>query len=117
MNDGQRTNALLALLSFDRPLEVLLRDLHRISWESETELVVLQGSQIQAVLERYISGDLSSRAVEDWANAIETREDVGFTTSDLKDIIFELANPEICAKIAPGLAENLIARIDGNQES
>ena len=118
MSEDPRINALMALLRLERPLESVVRELNRISWESDTQLVTLQTNHIRSVLDRFIAGKLTSLDVENWANAIEMREDIGITTGreDLKQIICELATPEIFSEITPNLAYKLLAEIGGNRE-
>ncbi|HEV3137213.1 MAG TPA: hypothetical protein VGZ26_04900 [Pirellulales bacterium] len=114
MNDGLRKNALLSLLCLNRPLDDALGQLHQFSWDSDTELVVLKTSHVQSVLDRFVAGELTSLDVENWANAIEMREDIGIKPGSealLNQIIFELANPVICAEITHAFAKQLLARL------
>jgi hypothetical protein len=47
----------------------------------------------------YSDGKISSQELEDWANLIESRDDIGFDSKKLQDIIFKLANPILYGKI------------------
>ena len=87
---------LKSLLTFDRPLGELRQELSKLKWDSENSLIQLSADHVRLVLARFLKGELSADAVEEWANLIECREDIGFESEFedvLKDVIFELANP------------------------
>jgi hypothetical protein len=95
MNDI-RHKILKSLLTFDRPLGELRQKLSKLEWDSENSLIRLSADHVRLVLARFLKGELSAAAVEEWANLIECREDIGFEPefeAVLKDLIFELANP------------------------
>jgi hypothetical protein len=65
------------------------------------------------MLERFLSGDLTSGDLERWANAIEGREDIGLdadAADALKEVIFELANPLIQGATMTESARAWVAR-------
>ena len=91
-----RHEILKSLLTFDRPLGELRQELSKLKWDSENSLIRLSADHVRLVLARFLKGELSADAVEEWANLIECREDIGFESEFedvLKDVIFELANP------------------------
>lgn len=47
--------------------------------------------------------------MEEWANAIEFRDDIDFENEEIKEFVFELANPEINGVIT---IERLLEIID-----
>ena len=55
-----RTEALKALLSLDRPIDEIIASLSKIEWDSE-ELIVIKPDHIKRSLERYLSGELIPR--------------------------------------------------------
>lgn len=60
--------------------------------------MTLTPDHVIRMLERFLSGELTSGDLERWANAIEGRDDIGLDTDAadaLKDVIFELANPTL----------------------
>ena len=94
--NNMRHEILKSLLTFDRPLDELRQELSKLKWDSENSLIRLSADHMRLVLTRFLKGELSADAVEEWANLIECREDIGFESEFegvLKDIIFELANP------------------------
>lgn len=93
-----RTEALLDLIRLRRPTAEARRRLQAFPWDSDTDLVLLTPADLRRVLDGFASGHLTAEEVEEWANAIESRDDVGFDelSQDLVfDCLFELANPRI----------------------
>jgi len=45
------------------------------------------------MLEAFTNSEIEPQHLEKWANAIECRDDVGFASEALKEVIHELANP------------------------
>lgn len=90
--------ALLANRLLDRPDEAraLLAQLKRFPWDCDEELALLGRDRMVHVLDRFVAGSLSPGQVEEWAEAIEVRDDIGTDALGhdlLREIIFELANP------------------------
>lgn len=109
-----RTDALQALLRLDRPLDEITSVLGQYPWDSETELVVLSCADVAIVLERFISGGLTAIEVENWADAIECRDDIGFETKSmklLKEVVRELANPVLTTELTQHSARSLLNRL------
>ena len=71
---------------------------------------------VNTIHQRYLSGDLNAKQVENWAWAIEDREDVsvGDEDGDNKNIFFalaELANPATEGELTPRGAKEIIAAL------
>jgi hypothetical protein len=86
-------------------------------WDSQDELVILSVDHVRSVLIRYLSGSMSSKELEEWADLIECRDDIGFASNSAKcigEIIHSLANPAIMSEIdeelVRGFLENLKRR-------
>lgn len=89
-----RARLLQELLHFRRPIADVARDLSVFGWDSEQALVRLQTVHVVDVLTRFLSGEIGREDVEDWANAIECREDVDIVPdSQAANALNELANP------------------------
>ena len=59
-------------------------------------------SDLKYVLGRCLAGRLNQEIIESWANAIECREDIGLSKKNeefIKEIICELANPELTQEL------------------
>jgi len=75
------------------PVQEAVSRLAEFAWDSESELVLLTSEDCCHVLSLFKQGSLSATEIEDWANALECREDVGFSTSQTRELLHELANP------------------------
>jgi hypothetical protein len=87
----RRKQALEALLGFGGALSEISAVLAEFSWDSSSELVTLKGDKFSAILKRYLAGDLSASDVENWANLVESRDDIDY--SAYSEEIHVLANP------------------------
>jgi hypothetical protein len=83
-------------------------------WDSDEELIALEPAHALSVLSRFLASELSATEVEDWANAIECREDIGLTQeAPITDALFELANPLITRPLTRQSATDLVAKLNG----
>jgi hypothetical protein len=111
---GSRTSQLKELLHFSRPVADVVSDLSAFGWDSDEELVTLEAAHISTVLNRFLAGDISAADVEDWANAIECREDIGlFQGSPVADALDELANPVLTRPLTRGSAAEWVVVLSG----
>jgi hypothetical protein len=109
----KRIDALQALVRFDKPLGEVFETLSQYPWDGE-ELVVLSCAHVASVLNRFMNGTISAADVENWADAIEGRDDIGFDAESrdlLKDAIWELANPILTNELSRDSAKVLINRM------
>ena len=93
-----RERVLHALLACQQPLEKVLSDLARFGWDAERAVVSLNARHVVDVLQRFVRGDVSAQEIEDWANAIEGRDDIATDESAsgvLAEAMFALANPAL----------------------
>lgn len=89
-----RKRLLTDLLEHARPVAEILNDLSAYPWDCEEDLVQLESQHIASMLELFLRGDASAADVEDWANAIECREDVKINGASPEGQVLEkLANP------------------------
>ena len=105
-----RADLVRKLIRFDSPLAPTLTALHEFDWDCDEPLVTLDAASIRSVLQRYVSGSFTAADVEEWASAIECRDDID--TSDFRDIIFELASPDITRQLSPSVAQDLFIQIE-----
>lgn len=78
-----------------------------MGWDSDRQLVILKRQDVAAILERYLANELSAADVEDWANALENREDLGYEqgSKDLLSLVIEeLANPLLTRPLSKGIS-------------
>lgn len=109
-----RVELLHSLLRFDQPLSKILSLLKPFGWDSDRELVILERQHVAAILERYLTNELLPAQLEDWANALESREDIGSEQSfeDLLDeVIYELANPSLTRPLSKEIAKDWLKQL------
>ncbi len=91
-----------------------LKRLRVFDWDSARNLVTLSPATVIEVLERYLSGDVTAEEIEKWADGIEVREDIAFPPlfdTVMKELFFELANPEIDRPLSPETARGWSERL------
>lgn len=74
------------------------REIQKYPWDCENELYLLTKTDVLSVFSRFLSGELSSDDLENWANFLECRDDLGFEAKyedELSEIVFLIANPDI----------------------
>ena len=76
---------------------------------SDEELITLRAADVQSVLRRFIEGGLTAQDVAAWANALEMREDVGYS-AEVADALFVLSTPAINGALTRQVAEEMITR-------
>jgi hypothetical protein len=87
--------------------------LRALKWDSD-ELEELRTEHVVAILERFLRGDLHAEDVCLWADLVEGREDVALEQTHeevLKDVVFQLATPEVEGPLDAAVARSLIARL------
>ncbi len=101
----ERISLLNCLLSYNTKITDLESSLAKFRWDSE-ELVKLENKHLKNILNRYINGTLSLNEIEDWANAIECRDDIDY--SSFIEIIHELANPLLHSELTEFRAREIL---------
>ena len=94
-----KIDILLNLINFTKDISAIKRDLAKIGFDSESELVTITQNTIANILNRVIDKEISYDLLEEWAILIECREDIGYEDEILQKIIFELANPCLYGEI------------------
>jgi hypothetical protein len=97
------------LLWYEQPLPHVLAGLAAYGWDSDWPLAELSSSHIRHALRRYLHAELSAVQVEEWANAIECREDIAYEPcSPVGETLFELANPVLTLPLSLERAGELL---------
>lgn len=110
----QRTAELRKLIAYAESLEAILARLNAFGWDSEIPLAIVRPDDLTAVLRRFLLGQLSARQVEEWADALECRDDVGLDEdceAELRSAIFELANPLLTEQLSQDSAQRILATL------
>lgn len=90
-----RVEVLKDLVTLKSDSSQLEKELAQYPWDMEEPLLILRKQDIIAVVQRCINNEILFKDLNDWANVIELRDDIGFEDEEVKQLIFELANPEI----------------------
>jgi len=109
----ERMALITELITLSRPLDDILRDLARHSGDPDAELANVERGHVVSMLERYLSGELDEATVEEWADAIELRDDIGLAENDklLQQALFDLANPPVAEPLTAPRAKTLISML------
>jgi hypothetical protein len=96
MREDERVNTalmakidiLLNLINFSKNISAIKSDLAKIGFNSELELVTITQNTIANILNRVVDKEISYELLEEWANLIECREDIGYEDEILQETIF-----------------------------
>jgi len=112
----RRAELLDKLAQFRDPPDPLRAELRTFDFDwIGPALLVLTASHFRSVMDRYLAGELTAQQVEEWAECLESRDDVGFdptVTQVLRDLQFRLANPDISERITPLVVTSMRAELD-----
>lgn len=103
-----RRATLLNLIELRVPLTAALNAVRRLLWDSDAELVILRVADVRHALTEFRDERLTANDIEQWAEAVEGREDIGFEPGQedrLKHFLFEAANPELSRPVEQVCAE------------
>lgn len=109
----ERTDILNNLISFSNSPKDLANQLNHLNWDYDGDPVILRGVQVEKVLLRFLAGELNAVELEDWANLIESREDIIFEAEredEIENVIYCLSNPTLQGEITKSLCEGLLKR-------
>ena len=97
-------------------LPKLLDELRTYNWDIERPLVQLSAKSLGHVLKKVLDNEITNENLEDWANAVECREDLAFDNEKTKQIIIELANPSLYEPLSVERITYLIADISAQDQ-
>jgi hypothetical protein len=109
-----RRRALTAILAQDGDLASNLAQLGALGWDSDVNLATLTREHARRLLDAFLAGQVSAVKCQQWAEALEAREDVGFEAGyeeQLTLLVFELANPDITERLTPPRAAYLRSKL------
>jgi hypothetical protein len=94
---ARRRLLLRELIELSAPVNDTRSALSDYDWDSDP-LVEFTVADMVGVLDRYLTGGLSPKQLELWADAIEGRSDIGLepgAEEQLKQLLFEISTAEI----------------------
>lgn len=108
-----RVRALEALICGDLSISELQNLLKPFEFDSET-LVTLRADHVSDKLTQFLNGRINADYVEQWADLIEVRDDIGFDEVNIlqiKQAIHELANPVLSGSLNQEMARRLLSSL------
>lgn len=93
----ERQDAVLELVDWRGALTDLRAALQDFPWDCEHSLVVLRPEHICRAIDRFLKDEVSAKELEDWAEAVEGREDIEYLASHseiISEALFQLSTPE-----------------------
>ena len=112
IQNNNKTSILLDLVHFKNNIDTLKNMLSQIGFDSEIELVSMSRDNIVEILQRSLDKKISFLELEEWANLIECREDIGFEDEKTQEMIFKLANPYLYGKLDEGHVLSYLNELD-----
>lgn len=110
-----RKEALAKLFDFDNEFEQMKKELGQYDWDCDEELITITPLMVKTILMKVISDKIPFDRLEDWANFIECRDDIGFdgdSSTLIKEIITSLANPYLYGEISVEKIERWLEQLD-----
>ncbi len=109
----ERRALLVELLTRRRETSAIVHELAKLPWDSPS-LVHLERRHLRATLQALLRGEMTPGEVEEWANAIECREDIALPAeadTEAMQVLWEPANPDLSTAIDDSTAQRLLARL------
>jgi hypothetical protein len=97
-------------------IENLKEMISMLPWDSQEDIFIITKQILKEILINFIDTNQSFNVIEDWANILECREDIGYSNLVLKDIIDELTNPILYGEISKEKIKNIITILDNSIE-
>jgi hypothetical protein len=110
-----RAAALEALVSLSEPISHAVSRLASFPWDSESDAFALTPQHLVHALSQFKAGVFSAADIERWANALECREDLGFSTALVREVLHELANPLLTEPLTTARAEYWLPRLSNGR--
>ncbi len=91
---NRRAEILLELIKFETPAGPLINELQGFCWDwiNEEPLVRITKDHLLRVIDRFLADELTAVQLQEWAENLECREDVGFDQKQeavLEEVFFE----------------------------
>jgi hypothetical protein len=105
-----RKELLTALLQRTAPLPQISAQLAGLPCDSDP-VVELTDEHLLAALGEYLDGTFDAASIEQWADAVELRDDIEFSRNVHLEIVFELATPYTAGPLTPAVARDMHQRL------
>ena len=107
-NMRPRLEILKDIVGINGDLSTLQNEILEYPWDIAEPLLSIGKKDILAVLNRFIEKLITAADLEEWANMIECRDDLGFDEERQQDAIFTLANPDLNGNITEDAVKRII---------
>lgn len=107
-----REKILMDLVYLNEDVAKLQAELSSYSWDIDNPVFTVTSAVLYNVLSKFNNENVSFNLIEEWANAIECREDLDFENETLREIINELANPTLFGQLNAQRLRELIEKIE-----
>ena len=91
-----------------------------LPWDSDRRLATVHLVDAIRVRGAYVSGSLTESEVEEWAETLDCREDVGYEEGAwdlLRELVFVLSSPEINGRLTLAMVEEWKRRLESEARS
>lgn len=116
MTEDPRAGLLRRMVAFELPVEPTVESLAALPYDCDSDLVVVAPTDVLRMIDRSLGRELSLEQLVEWAEFLEVRDGVGFAAPNsdrLKEILWELANPELCGEVTQNRLRDLRAELVG----
>ena len=110
-----RLEILKDLIALNGSVKELQRELTEYPFDSELELVKVTSENVVSILSQCVTGQYDAFILEDWANALECRDDVGFENEIVKESIHEIANAVLHGGITDTRLTEIISELENQK--
>jgi hypothetical protein len=110
-----RSAVLTELINGKGSIEYFRDRLRDFKFDSDF-IVVLKSENIINILSEFIEGNITDEYVENWAEIIEVRDDIGFdekNDNEIKQAIHDLANPILSGTLNKEMAIKICHSLQG----
>jgi hypothetical protein len=108
-----RALLLRQLIEYEKPIGKTVAELSRFEWDVTEPVAFITPHDVMRILERHLHQELTSSQLTDWADLVECREDVGYSSHAevLSDVVFRLANPNLRDEVTANLVAELLEKV------
>lgn len=100
------------LVELKRPLGLIQNDLKKLEWDSDQELKIVTQNQLIKNIKYFINNPEGMELMEQWADLVECREDLGFENERTKEAIHNMANPVLSGLRTKNNLQKLLFDLD-----
>jgi hypothetical protein len=103
-----RKQILVEIFNLEGDLDKLQNEILNYPWDSENTLLIICKSDMAKVISKFIQNESLLLDIEKWANLLECRGDVEYKPEELKEYIFEFANPYLYGETTKNRLQEII---------